>query len=237
MLKSNKKKNKRGLIVEILFIAIFISVLSMILHLVGFRGYVTENGSFETTLIVVKNVLSKDGLKYILNNSLKNFQNLEPVVMIILSLIAVSILEASGLLKHLFTPLKKIKPIFVTMIIIFVGIISTFIGDYSYALLLPLAGILYKYIGRNSSLGIITIFLAITAGYGTGIIYNYQAYELGNITEVAAETIVSGYNYELLSNIFVLISSTLLLTIVGSIVVERFSKKYTRNEETDNFLA
>ena len=70
----------------------------------------------------------------------------------------------------------SIKPKYVTMIVIFVGIISTIIGDYSYGLLLPLAGILYKYIGRSSSLGVLTMFIAITIGYGTGIIYNYQKY-------------------------------------------------------------
>ena len=84
----------------------------------------------------------------------------------------------------------------------FVGIISTIIGDYSYGLLLPLAGILYKYIGRSSSLGVLTMFIAITIGYGTGIIYNYQAYQLGDITELAASSIISKYNYELLSNIY-----------------------------------
>ena len=81
------------------------------------------------------------------------------------------------------------------------------------SLLLPIAGILYKYIGRSSSLGILTMFIAITIGYGTGLIYNYQAYQLGDITEVATSSIVSGYNYELLSNIFVLIASNKTLSI------------------------
>mgnify|MGYP002624079745 CR=1 FL=1 len=116
----------------------------------------------------------------------------------------------------------------------FVGIISTIIGDYSYALLIPISGILYKYIERNSSLGILTMFIAITIGYGTGIIYNYQMYQLGDITELATQSIITNYNYELLSNIFFLIFSTVVLTIVGTIVLERFSRKYTRNEEEDN---
>ena len=130
-----------------------------------------------------------------------------------------SILESSGLLKQLFVPLKKISPKYVTLIVMFVGILSTFIGDYSYVLLLPIAGILYKYIGRNSSLGILTMFIAITIGYGTGFIYNYQAYELGNITELSASAIINNYNYELLSNIFVLIASTIILSIFLIIVV------------------
>ena len=230
-------KNKRrtmGPVVEILLITAVVSVLCFLFSLIGMRGYKTEGGSFETTLIIVKNIFSTAGIKHILNNSLVYFQTLEPLVLVILSLIAVSILEASGLLKQIFLPLKKLKPIFVTFIVMFVGIISTIIGDYSYALLLPLAGVLYKYIGKSSSLGVLTMFVAITIGYGTGIIYNYQMYQLGDITELATQSIISNYNYELLSNIFLLIASTLILTIVGTIVLERFSKRYSRNDETDN---
>ena len=144
------------------------------------------------------------------------------------------IIFAISYIIYLFSSLNRLKPRNITLIVMFVGIISTIIGDYSYALLLPVTGILYKYIGRSSSLGILTMFIAITIGYGTGLIYNYQAYQLGDITEVATSSIVSGYNYELLSNIFLLIASTIILTVVGAIVLEKFAKKYRRNEETDN---
>ncbi len=233
-MKKINKKRQLGPVVEILFLGLIVSVLCFLLNLLGTSGYVTEAGSLVTNLTVVNNIFSSSGIKHILNNSLVNFQTLEPLVLVILSLIAVSILEASGLLKHVFSPLKKVNSRFVTMGVMLVGIISTIIGDYSYALLLPLAGILYKYIGKNSSLGVLTMFIAITIGYGTGLIYNYQAYKLGDITELAASNIVENYNYELLSNIFLMITSTIILTIVGTIVLERFSKKYPRNEETDN---
>lgn len=229
-----RKKRTIGPVVEILIMCVGVTVLCFLFNLMGASGYKTEGGTFETTLVVINNIFSTAGIKHILNNSLVNFQTLEPLILVILSLIAVSILEASGLLKQIFLPLKKFKPRYVTLMVMFVGIISTIIGDYSYALLLPIAGILYKYIGRNSSLGVLTMFIAITIGYGTGIIYNYQMYELGDITELATQSIITEYNYELLSNIFLLIASTLILTIVGTIVLERFSKKFTRNEDTDN---
>ena len=231
---SQKKIQSMGPVVEIMLLILIVAVLSLIFYLFKSSGYKTEGGTFETTLIVINNIFSSKGIKNILDTAFTNFQMLEPLILIILSLIATSILEASGLLKQIFLPLKKIKPFYVTMIVMFVGIISTIIGDYSYALLLPIAGILYKYIGRSSSLGIFTMFIAITIGYGTGLIYNYQAYQLGDITELAASSIMSKYNYELLSNIFLLIASTIILTVVGAIVLERFSKKFRRNEETDN---
>lgn len=233
-MKTKKKFKTMGPVVEIIMLVLIVSVLSLIFHLMKMSGYKTEGGTFETTLVVINNIFSTKGIKNILTTAFTNFQTLEPLILVILSLISVSILEASGLLKQVFLPLKNIKPKYVTMITIFVGIISTIIGDYSYALLLPISGILYKYIGRSSSLGILTMFIAISIGYGTGLIYNYQAYQLGNITELAASSITSDYNYELLSNIFFLIVSTITLTIVGTIVIEKFSKKFRRNEETDD---
>jgi len=232
--KTKKGLKSIGPVVEIMLLTLIVAVLSFLFKLFNSSGYITEGGTFETTLIVVKNIFSSEGIKHILDSTLTNFQLLEPLILIILSLIATSILEASGLLKQIFLPLKNIKPKYVTMLVMFIGIISTIIGDYSYALLLPISGILYKYIGRNSSLGILTMFIAITIGYGTGIIYNYQAYQLGDITELAASSIIEKYKYELLSNIFVLITSTVALTIVGTIVLEKFAKRYKRNEDTDN---
>jgi len=228
-----RRKKTTGPVIEIMIFGILISIVCFILHIIGLSGHITEAGTLETTLTVVNNIFSRDGIKYILNNTITRFQQLEPLVLVILSLIAVSILEASGLLKHIFTPLKNIKPRYVTMMVMFVGIISTIVGDYSYTLLIPLAGILYKYIGRDSGLGVLTMFVAITIGYGTGLIYNYQAYELGNITEMSAQSITENYNYELLSNIFVLLASTIILTIVGTIMLEQMAKKYRRNEEID----
>ena len=232
----NFKKTKFGPTFEIAAMAIVVSVICLLLKLLNVTGLITDLNTFETTLIEFKNVFSGEGIKYVLNNSLSNFQALQPLILIIVSLVAVSVMEASGLLKHIFTKFKNIHPKFITLIVIFVGIISTFIGDSSYALLLPLSGILYKYIGKNSSLGVLTMFIGITIGYGTGLIYDYNMSMLGDITEIAAQGIIPNYNYEYLSNIFLLIASTIILSIVGMFILDKFSKKYSRNEEEDNLI-
>ena len=170
----NLKKTKFGPTFEIAAMAIVVAVVCLIFKLLNITGLITDLHTFETTLIEFKNVLCGDGIKYVLNNSLTNFQNLQPLILVIVALVAISVMEASGLLKHLFTKFKDVKPKFITLIVVFVGIISTFIGDLSYAFLLPLAGIFYKYIGKNSALGVLTMFVGITIGYGTGLIYDYN---------------------------------------------------------------
>ena len=228
-----KKKRFIGPVVEIIFLGIIISLICLVLNLIKTRGYITEAQTFETSLVIVKNIFSKAGIKYIISNTVGNFRTLEPLVFVILSLIAVSIMDASGLLKQIFKPMKKVKSVVVTALVIFVGIISTMLGDCCYTLLLPLAGILYKYLNKSPALGILTMFIGITIGYGTGLMYSYQMYQLGDITELSAQSITAGYNFELLSNLFILIVSSVILTIVGTIVLEKFSKKFPRYEEED----
>lgn len=230
-----KKKKTFGPVIVIVGITIAVMILSCILNLLGVKGYITEAGTLETSLVTINNVLSKEGIRYIFNNSVANFRLLEPLSLIVMSLVAVSIAEASGLLKALFSPLKKIKPKYVTFIVIFVGIISTILGDYSYSFLLPIAGILYKYINRNPSLGVITMFIAITIGYGTGLIYNYQDYLLGIVTQNAAIGIDKTYQFNLLSEVYIMIVSTFILSVLGTIIIEKtIAKKYHRKDEKDN---
>lgn len=109
MARVRKKLKRTGPITTIILLILGVSVISFILNLLGVRGYTTEAGTLETSLVTVNNVISKDGIKYILNNTIINFQMMQPLVYLIISLIAVSILETSGLLKHLLIPLKKLN--------------------------------------------------------------------------------------------------------------------------------
>ena len=237
MTKVSKKLKRTGPITTIIFLLIGVCVLSFILNLLGVRGYATEAGTLETSIVTINNAISKDGIKYILNNTILNFQMMEPLVYLIISLIAVSILETSGLLKHLLLPFKKMKFRYITFLTLLLGILSTFLGDYCYVLLFPLIGVIYRYLGRDSSLGVITMFIGITVGYSSGIFMNYQGYLLGMMTESAASSIDSSFKFDVWSNFYIMIVSTIIICILGTILIEKkLAKKYKRNEDTDNLV-
>ena len=204
--KIKKNLKKQGPITTIILITLFIALLSLVLSLFKVSGNITEAETLETSFIKVNNIFSKAGIKFILNNSVINFALMECIVYIIMALMAISVLESSGLLKHLLNPLKNIKNRYVTLIFIFLGVISTVLGDYSYTILLPLAGVSYKLLGKNPTLGIITTFIGITIGYGVGIVPSYQDYLLGNITTISSHAIDSGYMYHLFSTYFITIA-------------------------------
>ena len=227
---TKKKKEKRLLspIITMLILILIVCIGSSILSFLNVDANQTSivNGVLETSIVVVKNIFSKEGLIYFFSNIITNFNILEPFVLIIISLMAISIGRTSGLFKHLFTPLKKLKPNILTFIIILISVISTVIGDYSYIILLPLVAIMYQYFNKSPVLGIITVFLGITLGYGTGFFYNYNDYALGMLTQNAAIIDVDAtYQFSLYSNLYIMIASTITISFLITMLVEKYLSK------------
>lgn len=234
MAKKNKKKLNIGPIMFTIIVSGVLLLLSFVLNKIGFKGYLIDPETNERTIITVNNIFSRTGLKYIFSNAVSNFRLLEPLVVLIMSFISISILEASGLLNHILKPLKNIKSTYLTFIVLFVSIITTVIGDYSYAILLPFAGVFYKYLDREPKNGIMITFIGITMGYGAGLIYNYQDIVLNQYNVIAAKNVISTFQSEPLSQLFIMIVSTLILSIVGSSVIDKkFNKKIRKKEEDE----
>ena len=120
---------------------------------------------------------------------------------------------------------------------VLLGFISSIVGEYSFVILLPLIGLMYKYIGRNSVLGIITAFLGITLGYASGVIFNYDHYLLGTLTEMAATIDVDpNYTYNNFSTLYIMLGSILVMVpIISKLIDIQIAPKFKKPliEESD----
>lgn len=240
MARNKSKKDKLyGPVSVLIGLILGVSILSLLMSIFNIDGYETviQNGTMETVLVTVKNVFSLDGIKFILGNAVDNFRILEPLILIIISLLGISICEKSGLLNAIFLPLKRVKLSIIIFLTLFFGIVSTIIGDYSYIFLIPLIGVMFKYLGKNPVLGVAVVFVGITIGYGTGLIFNYNDYLLGGMSELAATVnIDKNYAYNLFSDLYIMIVSTIILCFVGTFAIDKFlvnklPKKYSYEEE------
>ncbi len=223
--KQKKERNLMGPVSTIISMIVLVGIFSFILNRLGFQGYKTSitNGILADSMVSVKNIISAAGIKYIIGNTITNFRIFEPLVLLIISLIGIGICEKSGFLNALFKPLKRVKFGVILYITILVSLISTVIGEYSYVFLIPFAGVMYKYLDKNPLLGIIVTYLSITLGYGTGIIFNYNDYSLGILTQAAANVDVDpNFIYSLTSNIYIMIISTIILSFIIYGTVNRF---------------
>lgn len=242
----NKKKKSifLGPVIMIIILIAIIMIASAIFSIFQVGGQVTSisNGTLETSLVTVNNLLSSAGIKFILSNAITNFQKLSPVILLIIVLLGIGICEKSGLFKIVFSKLKKVPTPTLIFFTIFLSVISSIIGENSFIILIPVVGIAYKYANRNAMMGILISFISICLGYGFGLIFNYDDYLLGTLTAASASLDVDkNYKYQLLSNIYMLIAFTFIFSILGSIIINAFLvpkfeviKKYEKEETIES---
>lgn len=238
--RKKKKKILFGPVITILIMTFVIMIASLIMSKLQIQGEITtiENGYLASSLTIVNNIFTLDGLKFLFGNVLSNFQTFEPLVILVVALIGVSIGESSGLFDVIFKPLKKLNNKTMIAITLLLGIISSIIGDYNYLILIPLVGVIYSIIDKNAYLGILTLFIGMTAGYGIGIIYNDLDYVMGNSTQISASLEVDkNYTYSMFSNIYIMLASTIILTIIGTTLIDKFIvpklPKYKKQEREE----
>lgn len=198
---------------------------------------VNENTlELEPTLVAVENMLSFDGFKFMISNAAKNFLSFSPLVSLIISLIGITIAEATGLIET-FTKkyLQKIPKHILTFLIIFIATISSLINDVGYAILIPLVALIYFINNRNPILGIVTAFCGVSFGYGVSIFIGSTEVALINYTKNAAMLIDEATHIALSSNLFFIIAASIILSIVGTIIIEKIIApkigKYKKEEE------
>ena len=180
-----------------------------------------KTGVMETTLVTVKNLLNYNGLRYIISNATVNFISFMPLSMLLVSLLGVGIAESSGLLDTIIRKrLLKLDGWVLTFLLIFISTISSLINEVGFAIMIPIGALIFLYKGRNPLAGIVAAFSGVAFGYGTTIFVGSMEIALNPLTESAARLINSSYHVGLSSNLIIMIVTSIVLSILGTIIVE-----------------
>ncbi len=178
-------------------------------------------GTGET--IAVTNLFSAYGLEYLWNNVISNFANFAPLGMVLVAVIGSAAAEKSGfLIAFMRYFLGSAKGWVVTAAIIFVGINANLAGDAGYIVMPPLAAVIYMSIGRSPLLGIFVAYGAVAGGFCANIALGMSDALAYGFTEQAARMIDPAYGQSIAINWYFLIVSCVVLTVVGTTLVEKF---------------
>lgn len=181
-----------------------------------------NTNQLESTLVTVENLCNYDGIKYIISNASRNFMSFATLSTLLISLIGLSVAQSSGLIDTFYKRvLSKLDNSKITFILIFLATISSLINDVGYAILIPLGALLFKANKRNPLAGIIAAFCGVAFGYGTTIFVGSMEVNLISTTEQAARLIDSSFHVGLSSNLIIIIASSIVLSIVGTIIIEK----------------
>ena len=217
-------------------IVVFSWILSLLQTQATYNVVNINTKDLEPTLVTVENLLSFDGLKYIISNASRNFLSFAPLGTLLISLIGLTIAEGSGFIETLTKRhLSKIPKSILTFIIIFLATISSLINEVGYAILIPLVALIYFINNRNPILGIVTAFCGVAFGYGVSIFVGSMEISLLDYTRTAALLVDDTVHVALTSNLIFIIFASIILSVVGTIIIEKIIAprigKYKRDDE------
>ena len=236
----NIKKIKFHPALVFLILTLSVMIISSVGAILNIESnYYTVNpvtGDLESQIITINNLFNRTGIQYLISNLLSNFMNFAPLGTFILGLMGIGVAYKSGFLNTLNKVISKYLPRrILTFLTVLLGVLFSMFYDVGYVILIPLAAILFRDLGRHPSAGICAAFAGITFGSGANIVANSLDTNIIPYTASATTILDATYKVNINGNIIFMIVSTILIAYVGTIVTERIiiPKLGKYNFETD----
>ena len=224
-------------------LTIFVVILSFCLAKLNISSsYSVINSNtleLETKIVKVNNLLSADGVKFIFGSAATNLASFSAFINLMVALIGLSVAHATGFIRAFIRKnTLHLNNKFITFIIILLGIFSSLVNDVGYVVLIPLSALIFSANKRSPLLGITTAFCGVSFGHAISLFTGSLDVDLVKLTELASHLIDSSYHVALLSNIFIMIASSIILAIVGTIAIEtvvvKKVGKYKSNDDLES---
>ncbi|QPB41651.1 AbgT family transporter [Rodentibacter haemolyticus] len=195
-------------------------ILSAILHYFDVR--VLDPRPNHSADIIVKSLLSQEGLSYMVSSLVKNFTGFAPLGTVLVAMLGVSIAESSGMISAALRGLivgapKKL----VTFTIVFAAVISNTAAELGYVVLIPLAAMIFHALSRHPLAGIAAAFAGVSGGYSANLLLGTVDPLLSGITQEAVRLIYPNYVVGPEANWYFMFVSTFLVSILGYLVTEK----------------
>lgn len=201
-----------------LILSAVVIALSSALHHAGWSEVHPRTGA----VLRPANLLSVEGLHGILLNATPAFVGFAPLGTVLVAMLGMGLAEASGLLSAALRALVLAAPRrLVTPALVLAGILSNTAGEIGYVLLIPLAALLFKALGRRPLLGLAAAFAGVSGGYSANLLLGTVDPLLAGLTQEAARMVDPAYTVNPAANYYFLAVSTVALTVLGTWVTER----------------
>ena len=189
---------------------------------VTYEGLNRATNQIEQTTVVVKSLLSREGIIGMLEGALVNFTSFAPLGTVLVAMLGVGVAEGTGLIG---TSLKKLvlstPKTLITVVVVLAGVISNIASDAGYVVLIPLGAMVFLSMGRHPIAGIAAAFAGVSGGFSANIMVGPTDALLAGISKEAAKIGSATATVEVADNWFFLIVSTFLIAVVGTLVTEK----------------
>lgn len=207
-------------------LAIIVAITSWIGHLIGMSAEDPKSGD----TIEVESLLTTENISRMVTDAVENFTSFPPLGVILAVMLGVAVAEQSGLLSALVRAMvAKVSPKFLTFIVALAGVTGSVASDAIYVILIPLGAMAFHSVGRSPIVGAMVAFAASSAGFNASLILNITDLLLAGISTPAAQFVDEAYEVSPLANIFFVIPSAIVLSLIITAVTEWFMVKKARD--------
>jgi aminobenzoyl-glutamate transport protein len=186
----------------------------------------SEDYRLTTETAEVEGLLTSEGVRYLFTSFVSNFRNFSAMAIMLVVMIGVGLAEAAGLIASLIRKLVGVSSRgTLTLIIVFLGVLSSVASDAGYLVLIPLGAAAFKSVGRNPLAGIAAAFAGVAAGFGVNVLITPLD---GVLTEITNDSIPAGsadLNIDLAANLYFGIGSTIFVTLLLTFLTTRVVEK------------
>ncbi|HLR15743.1 MAG TPA: AbgT family transporter, partial [Bacillota bacterium] len=165
-----------------------------------------------------------EGLVYIFGSLTDNFIGFAPLGVVLVTMLGIGVAERTGLISALLRGFVLAIPTrFITIGLVFAGVMSSVASDAGYVVLPPLGALIFAALGRHPLAGLAAAFAGVSAGFSANLLLSGTDVLLGELTIEAAATISPAYaeTMNIAMNWFFIAASVFLLTAIGTWVTER----------------
>ena len=181
---------------------------------------VVHPGTGETIRPV--SLLTIAGLHRILVEMVTNFTSFAPLGTVLVAMLGIGVMEASGLIGAALRLLVLSAPTrLLTFVIVLSGVLSNTASEIGYVLLVPLGGIIFLAAGRHPIAGLAAAFAGVSGGYSANLLLGTIDPLLAGLSEEAARIVQDDYRVNPAANYFFMVASTFVVATAGTWVTER----------------
>ena len=186
------------------------------------------SGRAEDGMIRAISLLNPEGMRRIAMNLVTNFTGFAPLGTVLVALLGVGVAERSGLLGALLRALVLGAPRnLLTAVVVFASVVSNTASEMGYVVLIPLAAVVFRAVGRNPLVGLAAAFAGVSGGYSANVLIGTVDPLLAGITTEAARLIDPSYapgganEVQATANYLFMFVSTFMVTAIGTLVTTR----------------
>lgn len=202
-------------------LALLVLALSAILQPLNIS---VENPGDPGETVEIKNLLNGEGIRYILESMTDNFIGFAPLGVVLVTMLGIGVAERTGLISALLRGFVLAIPNrFITLGIVFAGIMSSVASDAGYVVLPPLGALIFAALGRHPLAGLAAAFAGVSGGFSANLFLSGTDVLLGELTIAGAAIIDPAYaeQMNIAMNYGFIAASVLILTLVGGWVTEK----------------